>query len=336
VKRASIIVAMIACLGEVALASPASARPSLWERAASTVTPTAEDLDYAHKYAAEMWHSANELESEARHADDPDLARLRRGTALRELQAARAVLDRFGAETSRDARLRYDLGLVLVRLDEYERAVKVLQGALSLGPGSYRASDAWFSLAISYAHLAHRDLEEKAYLEALAVTDDPDFRAIVLANLAESRMGLGKLDEAVEAAESSLALYPDSALTRWTLAVIRDRQGDAFGALTESKRAIALDPFYLQLESPEVFFEPEWDLHWYRGLGELAHADALSGDDKTKRLLSAMYEFDLYVGRAPDDDPWKQRARDHVAVLEKTLALTPKGKAKPIAKPPKK
>jgi tetratricopeptide (TPR) repeat protein len=332
VKSGALAVVLAGAVASVTIASGVDARPSIWERAAVVATPTAEDLDYAHKYAAEMWHSANELEAEARHASDPDLARLRRGTAIRELQAARAVLDRFGAETSRDVRLRYDLGLLLVRLDEYERAITVLRGALAMGPDYHRAPDAWFSLAISHAHLAQRDQEEKAYLEALAIADDPDFRAIVYANLAESRMGLGKLDEAIEAAEASLALYPDSALTRWTLAVIRDRQGDAFGALTEAKRAIALDPYYLQLESPEVFFEPERDLHWYRGLGELAHAEALQGDDRKMRLVSAMYEFDLYVGQAPDSDPWKARAQGHITDLEKTLALSPKTKPKPTPK----
>ena len=327
----------LACALGLALGRPhdAAGKPSIWERAAEATTTTAEDLDFAHKYAAERWHAANELEAEARSlgAVDPDIARLRRGAALRELQAGRAVLDRFGAATSKDARVRYDLGLLLVRLDEWERAVPVLSGALATSPDSGRAPDAWFSLAICQAHLGRRDLEEQAYVDALAIADDPDFRAITYANLAESRMGLGKLDEAVEAAESSLALYPDSALTRWTLAVIRDRQGDAYGALTESKRAIALDPFYLQLESPEVFFDPEWDLHWYRGLGELAHAEALQGDDRKMRLLSAMYEFDLYTGQAPDTDPWKPRALDHIARIEKTLALSPKPPGSPLPRP---
>ena len=329
------VVVAVSSLVLATFVGSAAAKPSIWERAATTSTITAEDVDFAHKYAAERWHSANELDAEARSlgAVDPDIARLRRGAALRELQAGRAVLDRFGAATSNDVRLRYDLGLLLVRLDEWERAVPILQSALAIAPASGRAPDAWFSLAICQAHLGHRDLEEQAYLDALAIADDPDFRAIAYSNLAESRMGLGKLDQAVDAAEASLALYPDSALTRWTLAVIRDRQGDAFGALTETKRAIALDPYYLQLESPDVFFEPEWDLHWYRGLGELAHADAMQGDDRKMRLLSAMYEFDLYAGQAPENDPWKPRARDHIAQIEKTLALVPKAKPKP---PPKK
>src|SRR5438309_816220 len=86
------------------------------------------------------------------------------------------------------------------------------------------SASASFAVAICDAKLAAREDEAKAYVAALALEDDPVQRALLYGNLAESRMGLGDLDGAREAAETSLQLQPLD-LVRYTLGVILDRQG---------------------------------------------------------------------------------------------------------------
>lgn len=321
-----------AAVALVFCASFASAQPSsIWAKAKK---PTQAELDYAHERASFFYQDA---ESEG-GPQGP-----RGGLAIVSLESARALLERVGAASSDDLRLRFDLARVLQRLNRYEDVIKVLVPTLALAPQHVRAEEGWFELAICDARLGKHQDEEQAYLAALELEDDPYGRSVILANLAEARMQLHHLDAAKEAAEQSIELRPDAALTHWTLAVIEDRNGNPFGALTEARVASSLDPNFDELLSPEVFFEPEYEVHWYVGLGELSHAATASTDNDTMNgmsasqmhLMHALEEFDRFVKDAPLTDPYRPRAVEHVLQIEGMLKLTPKPKPLPTPKPPK-
>jgi tetratricopeptide (TPR) repeat protein len=320
--------ASLALVATLALFAPKVAEaqtPTIWERAADTSVPTRAELDFVHRRVTELYQQAD---------DAGPVGGTHGAMAISSLNGARDLLVRFGAATSPDVRLRFDLARVLVRLNEFTAAIPVLTAALTLAPSDPRAEDAWFSLAICHAHLGQREAEVKEYLTALTLTDDPDMESTLLANLAEARMGLGELDLAIEAAEGSLEIY-DSVLTRWTLAVIRDRAGDPYGALTDAKIAISLDPNYMRLDGPGVFFEPEYEVHWYRALGDLAHAATDDKDDKLQRelrLMSALHELDRFVAAAPPSDRYRELAKTRMESIERELKLSAPPKPPPLPK----
>jgi len=300
---------------------------SIWDRA---VDPTLADLDYAHRFAAEKELEAEELDqvadATARVASPSDDDLFQRGKAILARQAARSILERYGAATSSDVRLRFDLGHILARLQECAPARDVLLDAVKIAPNDARASSAWFDVAICDAHLGKRDEEAKAYVEALALADDADERALLFGNLAEARMSLGDLEGARAAAESAIELSPDLVLIRWSLAVILDRSGDTFAALEQVNVAIAADPLFLHLHDPGVFFEPPYEVHWYEGLGELATAKKLApkSADWELHLFAALHDFTQYLDAAPKSDRWRNGAEEHVRFVELTLNLKKK------------
>jgi len=328
VSARRLVVTLGLVTGALVTTSPMTfAKPtSIWDDPKSTEKSAPSELAFAHKWAMELLQTAlSEGGLHGAHAGEANAAMVN----------ARDLLVRYGAETSSDVRLRFDLGRMLVELAEWKRAIPVLQSALALAGDDHPSSeDAWFSLAISYAHLGEREREVAAYLRALPLEDSPYGRHVILSNLAEARMGLGQLDLAIEAGEAALEIDTDSALLHWTMAVVRDRAGDTYGSMLEGKIAIGLDPFYGQLESADVFFEPAWERHWYLALGELAHAEAsLDKVDVELHLLSAIRAFDKYLNEASPDDRWRKLAAEHVLRIEARLGLAKLPTSKPIGKP---
>ena len=305
-------------------ATPAAAS-TVWERARDA---TQGERDYAHVYAIGQEREADLFDALASAGGEP--SGFDRARAVLARENARAVLERFGARSSDDLRLRFDLGRVLARLQRCDEARLLLQSALRAAPNDPGASTAWFDLAICDARLGLRAEEERAYVAALDLADDPTERAVLFGNLAEARMGLGDLEGAIGAADLALAVAPDAVLVRWTLAVIRDRAGDSFGALEEARLAIGLDPDYAGLRSPAVFFEPDYEVHWYEGLGEIAHARA--EPPKTEawelHLFAALHAFDAYVQAAPPTDRWRTRAIERERDVERMLGITAKRPSK--------
>jgi tetratricopeptide (TPR) repeat protein len=318
---ASVFVAVIAI-------APVASASSIWDR---VIDPTYADRDYAHRFAAEREQEAEELDYEADVAtalfQDEETFHRKRALAVLLRDSARDILERFGAATSSDVRLRFDLGQILSHVPQaYAHAREVLLGALKVAPNDPRAASAWFQVAICDAKLEKRDEEAKAYLAALALEDDPAQRALLLGNLAEARMSVGDLDGARDAAETSVQLHPID-LVRYTLGVILDRAGDEYGAIEQVKLATSGVNFLGLLRQPGVFFEPEYELSYYEALGFLAAARSLppKSSDWMLDFLEALKAFDFYVQHATPGDRWRARAEDHIARIEATLNLkTPK------------
>jgi tetratricopeptide (TPR) repeat protein len=318
----------VATIAAFALAASGASASSIWDR---VIDPSYAERDYAHRFAAEKEHAAEALDLEADIAyaqggpDDENFKR-KRANAVLEREAARSILERFGAATSSDARLRFDYGHILARLDQPDLlglARKTLLGALKLAPDDPRAGAAWFDIAICDAKLHDRQDEANAYTSALAIEDDPGQRALLFGNLAESRMSLGDLESARDAAETSLQLH-DLDLVRYTLGVILDRSGDEWGAIQQVTIAVGGKGLGIAiLSQPGVFFEPEYEKHYYEALGWLSAARALAPKSPEWQfdLLGALKEFHAYVDQSAADDRWRKRAQDHIDQVEATLGL---------------
>jgi tetratricopeptide (TPR) repeat protein len=301
-------------LALLAMPAQASSAPTIWDLAKQKgETLSTEQI---HRQAATLYEEANLL---ARYsvANDP----LGGAQVIAKLESARAILVYHKALESKDARLRYDLGLVLSRLNRYAEGAAALENALAYAPGHPFAAEAWFELALDCAHLDRHETEEKAYVQALALTERAFARAVIYSNLAESRMAQGKLETGIEAAETSIELDPDEPSPRWNLAVLSDRRGDAFGAVESARHALEYDPDLERIDGKFVFFEPQYEQHWYFAVAYLAMAERETGDQRKDHLMAALVSYRKWLDEADPKDRFRPRAQENIDRLEKQLKL---------------
>lgn len=213
-----------------------------------------------------------------------------------QLRAVRVLLESHGAETSEDPRLRFDLGHVYLRLEDYEKSVKTLTGVLTEHPNHPAADDGWLRLAFACGHLGDHSCERRAYEQVLRRATEDLSRATPMLNLAETSMHLGDLREAIEGYQEALRIagrVPSGEtvpLAVWGLAVALDRSGDPTSAEREARRAKELERSMgipNLLRSDGVFFVPSYEIHWYEALGASAQAKGNVRPEQALRLWRA-------------------------------------------------
>lgn len=248
---------------------------------------------------------------------------------VRESQvlAVRAMLERAGAERSPDPRLRFDLGTVLLLLHDYARSATVLEGALAEAPDHPAAEEAWLRLAFACGHIGRHACERRAYIEVLKLVTEDVGRATPTLNLAETEMHLGNLHEAVEGYREALRIAgrvpsrETAPLAVWGLAVALDRSGDRPGAEREARFAQELERsmgLRHLLRSSDVFFVPDYEVHWYEGLGATTRA---RNTTSTREAIAAWREaeqaFFAYVQAGERaQDRWLEIARIRLATAQ--------------------
>lgn len=292
----------LACLAVLAAAPAASA--DLWPsaKAAAAGLPSTGPLppDLVHKRAVA-----------ALSAEGP--------TGELSRRSAVALVRLHGGSTAADARLRYDLGFLLQALGEHEAAIPALHHALAYAPGHAQAGRAWFSLGICHAHRSEPEDEEVAWRQALLLADDPAERHVVLSNLAETEMRLGRLDDALTAIDQAIELAPQHAVPHWTRALLLDRLDDRPRALASALVALSLDPEGRSLHGPGVFYVPPYDLFWYEALVALAQADATPEARKAEWTKAAAL-YQEWLDLAAPDDPFRGVAAVRVGQVKALLA----------------
>jgi len=287
---------------------------SIWDKAKSPTKPGQLSADDIHRQVAALYHQAITT-----RVDDP----LFGGQAQVALEGAYAILVRYDANKSSDPRLRYDFGLVLAKLRRYADAAAALEDALGFAKEHPFAADGAFELAICYSHLGKHEEEERAYLVVLELTDQEGVKAIAYSNLAESRMAQGKVVESIDAAESAIALRPDSASPHLNMAILQDRSGNPVASLVSAKHALELDPDGEYIDGEGVFFEPAYEKHWYVALREQALAERYFGDERKAHLMAALVAYRKWLDLAEPTNRFRLRAEEGVARVEKILKLKP-------------
>lgn len=203
-----------------------------------------------------------------------------------------------------------------------KRALAALEEAHRLAPKKF-SQDILFDLAILYSREQRFDQAIATYEKLLAQAIEPP-SVTTLSNLAEMRMLSGDLAGAISSYRKALGLNPfDSGaetLARWGLGVALDRAGDHSKAIEEVKQAVQNSGGTLRvLDSEGVFFEPDYERHWYRALGYEALATTRSGLRKEELLYSAELELEAFSKRSRASgpvSPWIDQAEAHIRRLQ--------------------
>jgi tetratricopeptide (TPR) repeat protein len=304
----------------------AEADPNLWQRA-------------REPGAAEQQKVLNRMERILGSIGLPELdpemsaAAIAMSVLSQTLPACPAKGDAASNRSAAQARFDYLIGgaLYASRTDREADARCILERALESAPDSPLAAEGWFHLALTTGQLGDRVAERKAYLHALALTWEPDIRAVLRVNLAESEMGSGDLKAALRDYRLALpeAQQPDTlSAAYFGLAVALDRSGDLPSSLEAARNAIliplppTLFPVASVLDLPGTFFSPDYEIHYYRALAAMAAARQAK-DDLSRRdaLADAAEQWTAYaVPAEADHAPWAARARLHQARIARELS----------------
>jgi tetratricopeptide (TPR) repeat protein len=244
----------------------------------------------------------------------------------RQLNARTATLIKIArGDKLGDPRLLYLLGDALVKADKEYLAEgrDALEQALKAAPDSPLAADAWFWLAIAEGKLRNHDAERASYTRALDSQWDPELRATILMNRAESSMTARDLVQSMRdyrAARAQSRSAVTQSLATWGLAVATERDGDLPTALElgRSAASVQFGPSHhrvVALDLPDVFFTPAYEQNYYRALATMGQAVAERDTGKARALLqTAELLWTLYITPAEKDgEPWLENARRHKA-----------------------
>jgi tetratricopeptide (TPR) repeat protein len=327
-KRAPFLLAALsAALGTRA----AIADPNLWQRAREPA-------------AAEQQKVLNRMERILGSIDLPELdpemsaAAIAMSVLSQTLPACPARGDSARPRSPAQARFDYLIGgaLYASRTNREAEARCILERALQSAPDSPLAGEGWFHLALAEGQLGDRVAERQAYVHALSLTWEPEVRAVLRVNLAESEMGSADLKASLRDYRLALleAQQPDTVSAAYFgLAVALDRSGDLPSALDAARRAVSIPlpptlfPVSSVLDLPSTFFSPPYEIHYYKALAAMAIARQAKDDLARHDALSdAQDEWTAYLGPAEmDHTPWAPRARLHQARIERELkAVTAK------------
>jgi tetratricopeptide (TPR) repeat protein len=310
--------------------------PSVWDRARDPATADSYRIHLEVQRRLAQSQTAFDFGFSSTHESQKD--------------TVRAMLERLHADKSPDVRLRFDLGAVYVLLgrteagDYYKQAVDVLNRALELAPEHPAAEEAWSNLADACGHIGDHACERRAYRMVLRLRTDEDEHGTSTLNLAETEMHLGNLKEAVEGYREALRIagrYPSrtlAPLALWGLAVALDRGGDRALSDKEALRVIQMQQssgLNGLLRSSGVFFYPDYEIHWYDGVGASALARAATSPvDQARHWKLAEEAFAAYVrgaSRPGTIDRWLDLAkvRHAAAKTEREKAEKKRGKLPP-------
>ncbi|MBX3208994.1 MAG: tetratricopeptide repeat protein [Labilithrix sp.] len=312
-KRLGVVAAalVLACASSARADTP----PSMWERARDPEAAEAFDLHQAVQ----------------RRLIRTAIAAVDFGERGRVL----AMLERAGAERSKSALLRFDLGHVYVLLEDHTRAAQVLDAAVKAFPDHPAVDQAWLRLALACGHLGDHACERRAYVEVLRRETEELMRATPTLNLAETEMHLGDLKEAIAGYREALRIAgrvparETAPLATWGLAVALDRSGDGLAAEKEARFALEMQHSMglpRLLRSTDVFFVPDYEIHWYEGLGAAARARAATSPrEATAFWGQAERSFGAYVrGAESKHDRWLAIAKARLAEAQAERARAEK------------
>jgi tetratricopeptide (TPR) repeat protein len=166
----------------------------------------------------------------------------------------------------------------------YERrtqeAIALFERLRELAP-LYEAEEVSFELGVLYTREYDFARATEAYERALALRMGKTSRSALLGNLAEVSMMREDLERALALYEQAVAegQREERVLHLWGWAVALDRVGEKAESLERAKQALREDHKPLSaLHHSSVFFAPEYEAHYYDGLGYRALAELSAGE----------------------------------------------------------
>jgi tetratricopeptide (TPR) repeat protein len=232
----------------------------------------------------------------------------------------------WGGAELREPRLMFLFGQCLVSSERGydERGREVLQSALELEPNSQFAPKAWAFVGIAAKRLGDRLGELEAYTRALEIEWDPLDRGVLFLRRGQASMIAGNLPQAIAdfRVSSRDSTHPAAAaLAEWALAVALDRSYDLPAALPHAANAAAVRTgpagTMTALDLEWFDLEPRYEVHYYRALAHLAHAERTTDEaDLVGSLEAAQALFLGYTKAADARDQWVPRAKQHIERLQ--------------------
>jgi tetratricopeptide (TPR) repeat protein len=175
--------------------------------------------------------------------------------------------------------------------------------------------------------------QHHAYTRVIELTWDPEVRALAYYNRGEVTMRERDLLNARADYEKAVAGGRDPsliALARYGLAVAEERLGDLPAAYAVLDKALLVNlpvppfPAADPLDLPSVYFVPVYEENYIRALRAMAIARrALLVAERRDAYETAVAEWDVYLARAPDDEPFRENARALRARAERELGRIP-------------
>lgn len=202
-------------------------------------------------------------------------------------------------------------------------AIELYEALRALDP-EFEAFSVGNDLGILYTRLAEYDRAAEEYERALDDAWEPSLTSTTHSNLAEVYMMGGNLSQAVYHYEVAIELAPrlpdrfdparSLALGRWGLSVALDRLGEHRASLEMAQQALSIYGGSMDvLRSDGVFFDPPSEIHFYEGLGHLARAESLQGNEARAEARLAEESWRAYLALAMEGDRWIALAQRHLA-----------------------
>jgi tetratricopeptide (TPR) repeat protein len=275
------------------LAGPARAEPTLWQRAQ---TPGSAARARARLRAEQLFDQASDPRADLE--------------TLRDLSLGSAALMELSGEARRDPWQKVLLGRVLLDAQpgREREALQLIESGLPALPDSDFKRASLFDLGLGAMFGGEMEHASRAFTAALALAWKPDDRATIHRNRGKARMLSGRLLDAVADFRAAVELARGlevTALSRFGLGVALDRSGDYPQAMQEIARGVALRlpvppyPSESALELPGLRWIPEYDVHYFRGLGAMSEAAAADSSALSQdRYESALESWEQYIPAA--------------------------------------
>jgi tetratricopeptide (TPR) repeat protein len=217
---------------------------------------------------------------------------------LRDLALGSAALMELSGGARRDPWQAVLLGRILLDAapGREREALALLEGSVHRLPDSDFKRASLFDAGLGAMLSGELDRADRDFTEALSLAWSPDYRASIHRNRGKVRMLAGRLREAVSDFRAAVQLARGvevMALAYFGLGVALERSGDFPQGLQQVARGVALrlpvPPYRSEsvLDLPSLRWFPEYDVHYFRALGDMAEA----ADAPTPELARARYEL---------------------------------------------
>ena len=275
------------------LAVPASAEPTLWQRAQA---PGSATRAKARLRAEQLFYQASDPRADLE--------------TLRDLSLGSAALMELSGEARRDPWQQVLLGRVLLDAQpgREREALQLIENGLPALPDSDFKRASLFDLGLGAMFSGEMEHATRAFTAALALAWKADDRATIHRNRGKARMLSGNLLGAVADFRAAVELARGvevMALSRFGLGVALERSGDYPQGMQEISRGVAMrlpvPPYASEsvLDLPGLRWIPEYDVNYFRALGAMSEAEAADSSELSKdRYETALQSWEQYIPAA--------------------------------------
>jgi tetratricopeptide (TPR) repeat protein len=275
------------------LPGAAHADPTLWQR---TAEPGALARHKARLRAEQLFEQGTEQRGDT--------------GLLRELSLGSAALLELSGGARRDPWQAVLLGRILLDAQsgrEREAAEWIERGVSRLPDSDFKRAS-FFDAGLAAMLSGDLTRANRDFTAALSLSWDPDHRASLHRNRGKVRMLAGRLGEAVADFRAAVRLARGVevlALAHFGLGVALERSGDYPQGLQEVARGVAVRlpvppyPSESVLDLPSLRWFPEYDVHYFRALGQMSEAVAANARDvERERYEAAVESWEQYLPAA--------------------------------------